>query len=292
MKKKKGCIELDRFEVPYRQYGDSDQTLVCVSGAMQTMAIWRNVVARFSDQFTVVIFDMPGIGKSKILHGPAHVTVDEQIECLRALIKETDRGGDLTLSGSSWGTAIAALYATRFPDDVQHLILCSFGIKPNAALEHLVNRASALFEARDFSGGADLIFEVFGHNISASYKRQIVMQFRALSHDQAESFNEHCSNILKLGRLDEEADLSSIRARTVIVNGAEDPIVDLEDMQLAQSLIPDCELRLMPNVGHFLHFEKPELLDEYAEFLIPERLPAVEAGMSNAACELRRDGTK
>lgn len=269
MKKVKGSLRAGRFEIPYRKYGSSDRLLVCVSGALQTMAIWRSVVSRFADDFTVVVFDMPGVGKSKILSGTAHVTVDEQLDALHALISETHTGGELTLSGSSWGTAIAALYAARRPDDVQHLVLCSFGIKPNAALAQVVERATQLFKERNFAGGADLIVEVFGKNISSSYKRQIAAQFKQLTGDQAESFHEHCANILKLGRLDDEVDLSWIKARTIIVNGAEDPIVDLEDMALAKELIPNCELKLVEGVGHFLHFEKPELLDEYAKFLLP-----------------------
>lgn len=271
MKCTKGVIQLERFEVPYRQYGNSEHLLVCVSGALQTMAIWRTVVKRFAKNFTVVIFDMPGIGRSRILSGGAHVTVQEQLETLNAIIDETHPGGEVTLAGSSWGTAIAAAYAALRPEIVQHLVLCSFGLKPNAAMERLVARATSLFEDGNFAAGSDLILEVFGHNVSGSYKRQIAAQFQALTREQAESFNEHCVNILKLGQLNDVVDLSKITARTVIVNGTEDPIIDLEDMEQAKLLIPNCELRLIEGVGHFLHFEKPELLDDYAEFLIAPR---------------------
>lgn len=276
MKCTKGVIELDRFEVPYRRYGNSEHLLVCVSGALQTMAIWRTVVKRFASDFTVVIFDMPGIGRSRILSGGAHVTVQEQLETLNAIIEETRPGGEVTLAGSSWGTAIAAAYAALRPEIVQHLVLCSFGLKPNAAMERLVSRATSLFENGNFAAGSDLILEVFGNNVSGSYKRQIAAQFQALTRDQAESFNEHCINILKLGQLNDVVDLSKITARTVIVNGTEDPIIDLEDMDRAKQLIPNCELRLIEGVGHFLHFEKPELLDDYAEFLIVPRTESTE----------------
>ncbi|MEO1595225.1 MAG: alpha/beta hydrolase [Pseudomonadota bacterium] len=271
MKSKKGMIRQGRFEVPYRQYGNSEHLMVCVSGALQTMAIWRSIVKRFAGDLTVVIFDMPGIGRSKILSGGAHVTVAEQLETLHALIEQTQRGGEVTLASSSWGTAIAAAYASMRPDAVQHLLLCSFGLKPNAAMNRLVERATALFDASNFAGGADLILEVFGGNVSGSYKRQIAAQFEALTREQAESFNEHCRNILKLGHLNDVVDLTRITARTMIVNGTDDPIIDLEDMHLAQSLIPNCELRLIENVGHFLHFERPELVDDYAEFLVVRR---------------------
>ncbi|MEM1439777.1 MAG: alpha/beta hydrolase [Pseudomonadota bacterium] len=285
MKCTKGVIELDRFEVPYRRYGNREHLLVCVSGALQTMAIWRTLVKRFASDFTVVIFDMPGIGRSRILSGGAHVTVQEQLETLNAIIEETRPGGEVTLAGSSWGTAIAAAYAALRPDIVQHLVLCSFGLKPNAAMERLVARATGLFEEGNFAAGSDLILEVFGNNVKGSYKRQIAAQFQALTREQAESFNEHCVNILKLGQLNDVVDLSKITARTVIVNGTEDPIIDLDDMEQAKALIPNCELRLIEGVGHFLHFEKPELLDHYAEFLIapsPERTARFSTALSTA----------
>lgn len=270
MKTKKGIVETQRFKIPYRKYGNSENLLMCVSGALQTMAIWRTVVKRFTDHFTVVIFDMPGVGRSEIKHGGSHITVDEQLDTLHALIQETHPGGEVTLAGSSWGTAIAAAYAALRPDEVQHLVLSSFGMKPNAGMEYVVERATQLYNEGNYAGGADLIIEVFGRNVSGSYKRQIISQFRQLTGGHAKVFYEHCANILKLGRLDEVVDLTQIKARTLIINGSDDPIIDLEDMYVAERLIPNCQLRLIEGVGHFLHFERPELLDDYAEFMVPE----------------------
>lgn len=268
MKTSKGITRTGRFEVPYRVYGNSDNVFVCVSGAMQTMSIWRSVVKRFTDDFTVVLFDMPGVGRSRILSGSAHVTVEEQIDVLDDVIAHTRPAGDLVLAGSSWGTAIAASYAALKPDAVQSLLLSSFGMRPNAGMEYVVKRATELYHAHDYAGGAELIFEVFGRNLGPVYKQQIIAQFRDLTADRAEIFYQHCANILTLGSLDEAVDLTRIKARTLIINGADDPIIELADMRLAATLIPDCELRLIDDVGHFLHFEKPELLEEYADFLV------------------------
>jgi len=283
VKTAKGIARIGRFEIPYRLYGSSDRLLVCVSGAMQTMSIWRAVVKRFTDDYTVVLFDMPGVGRSRILSGGSHVTVDEQIEVLDELVGQVRSGGELVLAGSSWGTAIAASYAALKPDAVQFLLLSSFGMRPNAGMEYVVKRATELYHAHDYAGGAELIFEVFGRNLGPVYKQQIVAQFRNLSADSAEIFYQHCANILTLGHLDEAVDLTRIKARTLIINGADDPIIDLEDMRMAATLIPDCRLRLIENVGHFLHFEKPELLDEYAEFLTDHECSAgLESAVANA----------
>jgi pimeloyl-ACP methyl ester carboxylesterase len=174
----------------------------------------------------------------------------------------------LTLAGSSWGTAIAAAYAARYPEAVQQLVLSSFGMKPNAVMEGIVAHAQALYDARDYAAGADLIIDMYGQQIGPTYKRQITAQFANLSDDNADVFHEHCRNILKLGHLQETVDLSRIRARTLIVNGAEDRIIDLDDMWLAERMIPDCQCLLVDGVGHFLHFERPELLDDYEAFMV------------------------
>ena len=271
MKTIKGTLDVGRFEIPYRKYGDSAHTLICVSGALQTMSIWRTVVKRFAHHFTVVVFDMPGAGRSEIKSGGAQVTVQEQLEVLHALLEETHSGNELTMAGASWGTAIAAAYAAERPDAVQHLVLSSFGMKPNAHMENIARRAIDLYREGDYAGGADLILQMFGQQIGEAYKGRIIAQFKSLNDAHAETTYEHCKNILTLGNLEDTVDLTRITARTLIINGAKDHIIDLQDMRVAKRLIPRCECRLVDGVGHFLHFERPELLDDYAEFMITRK---------------------
>jgi pimeloyl-ACP methyl ester carboxylesterase len=276
MKTTKGVLEFGRFRIPYRRYGDHPDVLLCVSGVLQTMAVWRAVAKRFSRHFSVIIFDMPGVGRSEILSGGAHVTVEEQLNVVHALLEHAAPSGEVALAGSSWGTAIAASYAALEPDAVQQLVLSSFGMRPNAEMERIVARAQELYESRDYAGGADLIINMFGQHIGESYKRQIGSQFANLSDENADAFYEHCRNILSLGQLEETVDLSRISARTLIVNGSEDRIIDLDDMWKAKRLIPDCECLLIDGVGHFLHFERPEILSDYEDFMVTRRTkPAV-----------------
>ena len=284
MKTIKGTLDVGRFEIPYRKYGNSLHTLICVSGALQTMAIWRSVVKRFADHFSVVVFDMPGTGRSEIKVGRARVTVAEQLDVLHALLKETHSGNELTMAGSSWGTAIAAAYAAKRPNAVQHLVLSSFGMKPNAFMEGVVRRAIDLYRKGDYAGGADLILRMFGQQVGDAYKRRIVAQFKSLNNTHAETIYEHCRNMLTLGSLEDSVDLTQITARTLIINGANDDIIDLQDMQVAKRLIPSCECRLIDGVGHFLHFERPELLDDYADFMITRKPAAVGSAAAVVDC--------
>ena len=107
-------------------------TLMCVSGALQTTAVWRTVVKRIADHFSVVIFDMPGVGRAKVLSGGTGVTVREQLDLLHALLEENHLSDELTLASASRGTAIVAAYVAERPDGAQHSVLSSFGMRTNA----------------------------------------------------------------------------------------------------------------------------------------------------------------
>ncbi len=271
MKTVKGVVEHGRFRVPYRCYGDSENVLLCVSGALQTMAVWRTVARRFSSHFTVIIFDMPGVGRGEILSGSAQVGVDEQLAVVDAVLRAAAPQGGLTLAGSSWGTAVAAAYAAQYPDRIQQLVLSSFGLRTNDALAQVVALAEQAYADRDYARGSDILLAMVGPQISDAYKRQVIAQFENLTDAGASAFLEHCRNVLSLGELTDLVDLSRIRARTLIVNGAEDKIINPHDMYEARRLIDDCECLLVEGVGHFLHFERPQLLDDYEAFMVPPR---------------------
>ena len=49
-----------------------------------------------------------------------------------------------------------------------------------------------------------------------------------------------------------------------MVNGASDPIVDAADPALRQ--IPSVDICVVADTGHFLHHERPEVIEIYDEF--------------------------
>ena len=67
--------------------------------------------------------------------------------------------------------------------------------------------------------------------------------------------------------LGEVVDVGKVQCKTILLRGENDTIVDLEDVKFLASQMPRSELRLIKDVGHFLHLEKEELLDVYEEIL-------------------------
>jgi pimeloyl-ACP methyl ester carboxylesterase len=264
----KGKLDLGRFRVAYRIYGHSGPFIICVNGAQQTMASWHAAVLKFSGSYRILLYDAPGQARGSILSGSTAVSIDEQVEVLRGLIHATlGAREDLHLVGASWGAVIAAIYAARYPGRVKFLLLASFGLQPSPQMMKLVERARELYFSEHRSDGAKLIIETFGQRLSEENKRRMILQFQNLTDEQCDSFYEHIKVIASTSHLTDYADLGKIRAKTVIINGADDQLLNNRDLETASKLIPHNELRILPDTGHFLHLEREEILDIYGDYL-------------------------
>lgn len=279
MKVTKGQIELDRFLVPYRIYGVNGDTIVCVNGAQQTMAAWRSVISYFSKQYVVVTFDFPGQGTAGILSGDA-ISLNEQVEVLREIILRIHGYGNVNLFGSSWGGIIAAAFASRYQEYASKIILGSFGIKPNENLKQIIKKFRQLYEDGKGHEGARLITNSFGQRLPAAYKEKIHRQFMTMDDGCLRSLYAFTGFMQSVSGIHEAVNLRDIKAKTLIVNGQEDSILHLDDMKVAAAEIPACEIRIVPDAGHFLHFEREDILDIYWQFLSGGERHAVVATMA------------
>lgn len=280
MKIVKGELQEGRFVIPYRVYGEADKLLLCVSGAQQTMAVWKPVVSYFSREYSIVVFDSPGQGRSRLLYGPPAITLDEQVDVLHAVIRKTHGYAPLHLAAASWGTIVAAAYAARHPGAVEKMVLASFGVKPSQAMLDVIREGQRLYDQGRGPEIAVLMIQRFGSQIPHTYQRRIIEQFQHMSPEQFQCFYAHCDFVRETGHIDRFVDLQNIKANTLIINGDHDTILDLEDVSFARSLIPNCEVQVVSGAGHFLHFEREDILDVYKEFLA-RQAPAVQPAPRN-----------
>lgn len=263
----KGEITSGRFVVPYRIYGEAQKTIVCISGAKQTMAAWRSFVSHFVADYSIVLCDLPGQGRSTILSGTPAVSFDEQVDALHGVIMQTKRNGKVNLAAASWGTIISAALASRYPDLVEKMILGGFGAKPSKAVIEVIKEGQRLFNTDKTTEIAPLMIEKFGQHIPESFRNQMIEQFQGMNRDQFLSFYEHCEFVEQAKDIEDFIKLGNISASTLIVCGEYDAIMDPGDTEKASTRIPDCEFKMIPKVGHFLHFEQASVLYTYSEFL-------------------------
>jgi pimeloyl-ACP methyl ester carboxylesterase len=72
--------------------------------------------------------------------------------------------------------------------------------------------------------------------------------------------------VSQLGDLKQHMNLKLITVPTLVVMGQFDTIMDLFDTRKATKLIPAGRFQLIKGVGHFLHWEQPDILPIYEAF--------------------------
>jgi pimeloyl-ACP methyl ester carboxylesterase len=263
----RGEITVDRFLIPYRLFGQGSRFLVCVNGAQQTMAAWRPVVTYFSRDYRLLLFDFPGQGRAQIISGSAVVTLDEQVEVLHQVLSAQNAPEKSIVAGASWGGVVVAAFASRFPHLVDKIILASFGIRVNEKLVQAIREGQQLNGTATGEQVASVIIKYFGQHLNEAFKKKMYDQFKNIKKEQLENFHAHGQLLEATMHINEVVDLHSIKAQTLIINGEMDTVMDLEDVTLAAAQIPNCVVKIVPGVGHFLHNESDDVLSIYRAFL-------------------------
>ncbi len=267
----KGTIELGRFMIPYRIYENEGPHIICLNGVQQSMAMWHTFVLRYAPHYRIVLFDFPNQGKGKVISGPIFVTLDEQVDILCEVIKATGINKNVSICSASWGGIIAMAFASRYQNEVKQLCLASLGTKANDAMVETIKKGFQI-DPQDRQKMADILIESFGQNLPENIKNKIVSQFHAMSPESLRAFYEHGLFVISTKKLGDLINLSNIKAKTFLIYGEKDTIIDLEDVKFLASQIPHCEVKIVKDAGHFLHMEREDSFEIYEEILpIPPR---------------------
>jgi len=262
----KNTTNIDRFQIPYRIYGQGTEVLVCINGIQQSMAIWADFVKRFSHQYKILLFDFPHQGKGRVMMGSQDVSLNEQVEILNVLLNTIGFGEELTLCSASWGGVVAASFTIRYPNRTKKLILAGLGTKPNQKMIDTIKLGIKL-PMENRLEIAETLIKSFGQDLPLKVKAAIVRQFERMGPDALDSFYQHGSVILLSEPLGKVIDLKSIACKTILLRGENDSIIDPEDLILLAAEIPGAVIITIKGAGHFLHLENDKLMETYEDIL-------------------------
>lgn len=229
--------------------------LVMIHGFSGSKENWLRLGQALRGDYRMLVPDLPGHGETR-LHSPFVFTVPNQVEALHDLFAA--RGIDrVHLVGNSMGGAIAALYAARYPQQVQSLTLLNpAGVHDRRSpmqdlLDEGVNPL-VMQTPDDFDRVLDFVMEqrpFIPWPISTAAAER--------SAARLEINNQIFRDLRETLSLDFKQEVTGIRAPTLIVWGAHDRVIDAGNADILKGLIAGSEVVILPQVGHLPMIEDP-----------------------------------
>ena len=244
--------------------------LLLVQGLGYDRAGWDPVVPALRRHFRLVLHDNRGSGASDLSPLPFSVT-----DLARDAVAVLDAAGieRAHVLGVSLGGMIAQEVAAGYPDRVDRLVLgCT---TPGWPSGYPMPSASLSLVARARSMPPDEATRVFTENALApdTVARRPELVARLLRHRAARPHDAAGWAMLNSAgaRYYGGRRAMSIRARTLVLHGADDLVVDPRNATLLAERIPHAQLRMLPGLGHLFFWERPGALTEpVSEFLLDD----------------------
>lgn len=299
-----GQVQVNGVTIAYESFGPDDrETILFISGTGQQLIDWPiELIDQLVQQgYRVIRYDNRDVGLSTHFDeaglpdgeavtqalqsgepAPLPYTLSDMAQDAVALLDALDID-QAHIVGASMGGAIAQLVAIDHAQRVRSLTLL-MSDSGNPALP--VVAKPEVFESVPPVPSADdreayveyevktrLALSSPGHPTDEQTIREWVMRDVERAYDP-EGLVRHQFVIL-VDRYENPpyrlTNLETIQAPTVVLHGADDPLVPIESAQELADLIPGAELRLIPGLGH-----------DIPQALVPEFADAIMAAVSRA----------
>ncbi|XP_053149392.1 monoacylglycerol lipase ABHD6-like [Hemicordylus capensis] len=263
-----------RFSYFCRGKPGPQPSILMLHGFSFSKNMWLNTIKFFPTNLHVVSLDMPGHGETTRLLGESY-TAAAQVKRIHQFVERIGLNKKpFHLIGISIGGMVAGVYAAQYPSEVCSLsLLCPIGLtypkdneffKRSTELLHLKEANDSILVSLTTKQEGDLLklglYHASFHNIQLlrgylDDKRPHRMFFITCFLDIIKEESRHCLN----------NSTRKIRAPTQIIWGTEDKIFDPSEAEILARTIPNSQLHMLEECGHFITLDAP---DKSAELLL------------------------
>lgn len=248
-------LAFGRLEYLQREgtHGDFPPAILMLHGATADRSAWLRLARHLDKQYTLVIPDLPG-------HGHSDCAPDYSIAAQAARIKELLcrlTVGRVHIVANSMGGAIALHLAATWPALVRSLTLISAaGVEagPSWLQEHVARTgANPMLE---IEGGADYRAMLRIGMAAPPYIPGPMLGALARGFAGRKAINRQIVEDIRRD-LDQSAKLERIRAPALIIWGAEDKVLSVDNAALLQRRLANSERVVLDGIGHVAMVEAP-----------------------------------
>lgn len=277
-----GIATVGDCRIAYRRAGTTGPPVVLLHGAGidDATVSWRHTIDALAEEYRVYAPDWPGYGEST---GEVDHTIETYVDVLEGFIATLpyDR---VSLVGISMGGGAALGYALAAPERVDRLALVnSYGLGgrlPEAlAWKHLAQIPGATAFGKFAAGASDQTARLVLDRLVAdasSLPPAFVADVRSklTAPRSLQAFEAFQDNELSWGgrvATNFVDDLESLAVPTLLVHGRQDPLVPPEWSVRAADTIPEADLALIDDCGHWTPRERPSTFNARLREWLPER---------------------
>lgn len=271
----------DGVRLHYRIAGNSSRVMVLLHGGpgSNMNAVYPDLEP-LSKYYTIIMYDQRGAGRSDIMADPKRLTAADHVRDLAALVAHF-RLQHFVLTGESWGSALAALYASEHPEHISKIVFLG-PMPPTKELSKQRFATDPDFTKRMASIRADMPSArdpiALCHEFFAAYLRSYFVDRAAMKARRGDSCNSapdgvrnyfvvNEATIASLGDWDFRPILAKLRVPALVIEGAESKPTVASAKAWADAL-PNGKLILIPKAGHFPQVERAsEFFAAVHEFL-------------------------
>jgi len=243
--------------------------LLLINGFRRSRVVWLEGLLRpLAERFQLILMDNRGTG---------HSDKPEDGYTIEAF--SDDCAGVIAglglprahVFGVSMGGMIAQRLATRHPERVNGLALgctnCGRGgsIPPEKRIGELLRLTPGeTMDVREVARRQEEVYYMPGFRQS---QRAVIDGLFDLVNQNPTPAHAVRGHLKAIDAFDACADLPSIKAPTLVITGAGDPLIPAENSRLIAERIAGAQLVLLPDASHFFWIEKPrETADALIEF--------------------------
>ncbi|UCF83614.1 MAG: alpha/beta hydrolase [Desulfobacteraceae bacterium] len=265
---------LERREVQVNDHhwvyleGGEGETILLVHGFGTYKDLWGTFSTAFSGSYRLIVPDLPGFGENSRIASDKF-DIPSQVKRLSHFI-ETIGLDSFHMAGVSMGGYISAYYADKNPEKVKSLLLMDAAGVDSRIPSNLWRRyqkegtVPLLYKTPE---QFDELMRVLFHKppwVPGRFKDYIARE-GALNYD----FHEKILREMVDGGMNLlESRLATIRAKTLIIWGANDQILHVSSVEKFQAGLRNSRIVILDQCGHVPYLEKPkETKRAYKDFL-------------------------
>jgi pimeloyl-ACP methyl ester carboxylesterase len=240
----------------YRELGNGDPLLI-LHGLFGSSDNWQTLAKKFARKFRVFTIDLRNHGRS--FH---HDEFDYQVMMYDiSEFVQNKKLEKISLLGHSMGGKLSMNYALHFPEKVKNLMVIDIAPRRYQILHDGIIRALKLLDLKLYEKREE-VDEALSQMLQNFSIRQFLLKNLKRNKDGTFTWKINLDvidrNIQNLV-VEISAD-RPFKGKTLFIAGEKSDYIRPVDEEQILELFPEAEIRYLPNVGHWVHAQAPDLL--------------------------------